>query len=572
MSKITLHGKGVTPFLNYRAPATLNEETVYRILSSIDTPRALSVWLLYSGKTPECHDQLTRLDCKPSDYNDGLSFRDDYTATKLLSKAAYLTTSFDKKAVAMEKFSKFENECRLTNTRFQNLSLDPSFNGPNCWLLNATISKIAKVLGSFSGDEFFDSAGWGPGVTTLLKGSYVSAINKFHLENGITRDLHSLVGDLFHIAYPLWNQHLTHLYGGEDDKRWDFQVGNSVVTVPKDSRADRVIAVEPGINLWFQKSIGSMIRRRLLRFSIDLNTQEFNQQAAYDSSRDGRMATVDFSSASDSISREMVREIIPADWLTIMESCRSKYGVLAHGPVYWEKFSSMGNGFTFELESLIFYAAACAVHEYYGISTSSIKVFGDDVIISKDALDLFSSFSSFLGFTINQGKSFSSGYFRESCGSHFWNGIDCKPLFIKERSRNVQAIYKLANGIRLLAHRRNFNYGCDRKFLDVHRYLQDRVPKPLRLKTSLLLGDVGFASNLDEANPSRARHGIEGFRVRVLQDVGLTDSLDSPAVLMARLWLPSVSEMNNSYTLRGRTKLRLTTVLVSQWCNFGPWL
>lgn len=572
MKSSASHGKAVTAFCNFRATSALTDDAVFDVLSSLDSPRSLAVWLLFSSKSKGDHDQLTRLECLPANYRDAFSFRDDYLATKLLSKAAFLDTSFDRKTVAMEKFSKFEESCRSTNHRFRNLALDPLFHGANVWLLNATIRKIAWILGDFDGDEFVDAANWGPGVTTRLKGSYVSATNKFHLENGITRELYSLVGGFFSTAYPLWDQHLTHLYGSE--KRWSFEAGNHVVTVPKDAKADRVIAIEPGVNLWFQKSIGTMIRKRLSRVGIDLNTQERNQQLAKSSSKDGTLATVDFSSASDSISKELVRMLIPRRWLLIMESCRSQYGIHGTSPVEWEKFSSMGNGFTFELESLIFYAAALAVHEYMGLSDFECSVFGDDVIIASEAVSLYSSYCAFLGFTVNRQKSFSDGWFRESCGEHFWGGVDCKPIFFKERSKNVKGVYKLANGIRLLAHRRNSYCGCDRMLLDTWRHLLQRIPKPLRLRGSLKLGDVALLSNFDEATPSKARHGIEGYRTLVLLDVGLTDSLDSPAVLLAGLRRSSISEneMNNSYTLRGRTKLRLTTVLVPQWYNFGPWI
>jgi hypothetical protein len=356
-----------------------------------------------------------------------------------------------------------------------------------------------------------------------------------------------------------------------------------VVTVPKNSKTDRVIAIEPGINLWFQKGIGRMIRRRLLRSGIDLNTQENNQLAAYFSSKDGMSATVDFSSASDSISLELVRALLPPRWFRVLDSCRSQFGMVGNSPIRWEKFSSMGNGFTFELESLIFFCAACAVQEYLGLGVSNVTVFGDDVIIHKDAFHLFSEFSEFLGFKVNAQKSFFSGAFRESCGAHYYSGVDCKPLFIKERSKNVKAIYKLANGVRLLAHRRNCFYGCDRKLLGTWRHLYQRTPKPLRLKGPLILGDCCFSVNWDEAMPVRIDPAesrtlpakpsglLEGWTVPVLLDVGLTDSLDSPAVLMARLTSQSESEMNNSYTLRGRTKYSVKRVLVQQWYNFGGW-
>jgi len=194
-----------------------------------------------------------------------------------------------------------------------------------------------------------------------------------------------------------------------------------------------VIAIEPGINLWFQKALGSMIRRRLARFGIDLNDQSRNQSLAYLSSIDGSLATVDFSSASDSISLEVVRELLPPRWFQILDIVRSKVGRKSDGTIVrWNKFSSMGNGFTFELESLIFFAAASAVQEYLHLD-GEISVFGDDVILDVRGYPMFAEYSAFLGFRVNLQKSFSSGGFRESCGSHYFSGVDCKPVFLKER-------------------------------------------------------------------------------------------------------------------------------------------
>jgi len=563
----------VKSFTEFRVARPTSDGFIKEFLQSIGTPRALTVYLLYSSKSKEDHDQLSKLECRPEFYLDGFQFRDDYAATSFLSKSAFLDTTFDKKEVALKKFWQYEELCRSTNNRFKNLALDPLYTGSNVWLLHATKCKIANILGDFKSEEFFDSANWGPGVTTRLKGCYVSAINKFHLENGITPHLHSLVGELFSVAYPVWDSHLSYLYGSE---KWSFQAGNTVVTVPKNSKTDRVIAVEPGINLWFQKSVGSMIRRRLLRSSIDLNTQSRNQELAMRGSKDQLTATIDFSSASDSISLNLIRELLPSDWLQVMDSCRSKFGILDHKPHWWEKFSSMGNGFTFELESLIFFAAALAVKEYQD-DEGPISVYGDDVVLPRSCLGLYSSFCDFLGFRVNSEKSYSTGYFRESCGSHYWDGIDCKPIFLKERVSNVQAIYKLANSVRLLANRRNSYYGCDRKFLSCWRSLFTGVPKSLRLRVSAQLGDVGFICNFDESAPSSARRryhgveGLEGYRCRALVAVGQTDYLDSTAVLLARLWSPSIQEFGNSYTLRGRVRYRLTTVLVPRWCDLGPW-
>jgi hypothetical protein len=554
---------------NFRVQPSVTDEIVHHFFSSLDTPKSLACWLLYSSKE---HDQLLDLSVNPNDYQSGYRFRLDYDAVNFLSKSVFLKTSFDKEIVAFKKFHQFEELCKSTNDRFRSPLLDPLNQGSNVWLLNATKRKIAQILGDFSGEELVDEANWGPGVSTLLKGEEVSAYNKFLSERGITRDLYSFVGTWFFDAYPSWALELSLKYG---DNPFLFQVGNKIVTVPKNSKTDRVIAIEPGLNLWFQKGFGSMIRRRLSRVGIDLNSQLRNQQLAKSGSLSGLLATVDFSSASDSIARELVRELLPPKWFTVMDLCRSKIGISEDKTlIHWEKFSSMGNGFTFELESLIFYAAASAVLElrratYPGVV--DVSVYGDDVILPTDCFESFSSFSAFLGFRVNEKKSFFSGPFRESCGEHFFDGVTCKPIFLKERLRYVESFYKLANSLRNLSHRYGFYRSCDSRFLSCWSHLVRRIPEPLRFRVPLSAGDTGLVSNFDEACPTRARDGIEGYRYRALTSQGLTRDGDSFAILLARLRAPGAPMANNSYPLRGRSKRRLTTSLVSQWYNLGEW-
>jgi hypothetical protein len=569
---------------NHHVAPSVTDEAIRNILRSLDCPRSLAVWLLYSNRE---HEQLVNLTISPLDYCQPGDFQDAYCATEFLSKADFLDLPFDRKEVAYKKFHEYESLCKLTNHRFLRPHTDTLNTGASVWLLNATRRKVYEILGCFDGEELFRSAGWGPGVTTLLKGSDVSAVNKFHAERGITRDLYSLVSPLFSEAYPLWSTHIS---------EFSIEIGNKIVTVPKNSKTDRVIAVEPGINLWFQKAAGSMIRARLRRFGIDLNSQRRNQELARVSSIDDSLATVDFSSASDSISRELVRELLPPDWFLLLDCLRSKLGFSDDGTlIRWEKFSSMGNGFTFELESLIFYAAAVSAASYLKLPLERISVFGDDVIIPSPAFDLYANFCEFLGFRVNKKKSFSSSYFRESCGSHWFSGVDCKPLYFKERIRNVQAIYRLANGLRLLGHRRNAYYGCDLRLRTAWSYLFHRVPRDLRFVVSFELGDLGFIGNFDEATPSRASHGIEGFFCTGLASLGARRYFDGEGLLLSRLWSSSTRhslfrdsdtepltwdprqlrltpESGNYYTLRGITKLTIVRPLVKQWYNLGPWL
>lgn len=577
-----------------RSTRLASDETcrfVFEFLRSLDCPRSLSIWILFQNKE---HEQMLDLEFDPSRYLRFEDLRDAYQATLFLSKSSFLDLPFDRKARAISKFREFETHCGTVNNRFRSLHSDSSYSGPNVPLLSAMIRKIDSILTPFTADEFVDSANWGPGVTTTLRGSETSAFNKFREERGITRDLYRLVRPWFSEAYPLWTLDAT---GGSPlDSLESFELGNRVVTVPKNSKTDRVIAIEPGINLWFQKSIGSMIRRRLLKAGVNLNSQTRNQLLAQEGSCDSSLATVDFSSASDSIAKWLVRVVIrDTRWLTALESTRSRYGELDGKVFKWNKFSSMGNGFTFELESLIFFAAAYAVCEYLDLPVDKISVFGDDVIVPSAAYDLFQNFSEFLGFKVNRSKSFSVGLFRESCGSHYYEGRDCKPIYLKDRVTTVISLYKLANAVRNLAHRRNLGYGCDARFRRCWLAIRGRIPKPLRLWVPRECGDVGLQGNFDEACPAASRssrvrqagRGFEGFRVTALVQLGVSRESDNFAILLARLWgKPQGSrrtylrdllsdpppEYGNSYTLRGKTKWVIKNdILVSQWYDFGSW-
>jgi len=565
---------------DFRASASVTDSAIFNFLSALDSPRALSVWLLYSNNE---HPQLVELEVNPKHYNDARRFRDDYIATCFLSKSDFLKLEVSKKQAAMAKFSKFENQCRETNRRFKSPLSDPLYTGSNVWLLNATRRKIAWILGDYDPEEFVESANWGPGVSTLLKGENVSAYNKFQSETGITRDLYSLLSTWFSVAYPSWSDHLSSQ--SSENLGFTFQRGNVVVTVPKNSKTDRVIAIEPGINSWFQKAIGTMIRRRLSRVGINLNSQDKNQQFAHEGAFLDHLATVDFSSASDSVSSAVVEELLPRRWFQLMSATRSVVGLEGKQVIRWEKFSSMGNGFTFELESLIFYAAALAVCEFRQSSTADVSVFGDDVIIPASCFSLYSDFCAFLGFTVNPTKSFDVGPFRESCGAHYFEDLDCKPLYLKGRLHNVQAIFKLANGVRMLAYRYRRNSGCDRRFLFTWSHLCKRIPKHLRFGIPRGLGDIGLIKNFDEVVPPLAPgRGFEGFLVRGLLETGISRECEGHGLVLdrvrgARGASPIMDKslnsedrvQGNSYVLRGRTRLSVSTVLVASWYNLGGW-
>jgi len=551
----------------YRVPRLSQDDYIETFFSSLDTPRSLSCWLLYSNGE---HQQLVDLKCDPQNYIEASAFRSDFVATEFLSKASFLRLNIDRKEVALEKFFAAEAQCKETNLRLMSHNPWLKTQSKGEWLLNATVCKIYRIIGDGPGaEEIFENGRWGPGSTFHLRGKDLSAANKFRVKSGITQDLVPLVCPSFYSAYPTWSSYTTSLYG---EKPFEVVAGNRLLTVPKNAKTDRVIAVEPAINLWFQLSAGHSIRTRLGRYGIDLNDQGRNQKAAYRASKTGAMATVDFSSASDTISSKLVEMLLPRRWYQILNAFRSKYTLYDDRSIRLEKFSSMGNGFTFELESLIFYAVACACCDFLGISQSEISVYGDDVLIPVEAFNLFVDFSSDLGFTVNTKKSYATTPFRESCGSYYYNGISCKPLFLKENCRDVKSLYKLANGVRLLAHRFCNNLACDDELRRCWIRIVHDIPEALRLRVPLQSGDVGLISNFDEATPPKARDQIEGFKPLALITLPVPKYSDDRALLLERLRGGSELSMGNTTYLKDVTKTAVKRILVSEWYNLGVWL
>lgn len=199
--------------------------------------------------------------------------------------------------------------------------------------------------------------------------------------------------------------------------------------VPKNAKTLRAVATEPSLNTLFQLGYGDYMSERLGRFGVDLRDQTKNQRLAREGSLTGALATLDLTSASDTISRELVWSLLPFDWAERLDELRSPVLETPEGPVELEKFSSMGNGYTFPLESLIFWALCKAVCR----SDAVVSVYGDDIIVPTEHFDDVVTLLRALGFIPNLAKSFSKGAFRESCGTDWLRGMDVRPFFFKGR-------------------------------------------------------------------------------------------------------------------------------------------
>ncbi len=414
-------------------------EVAEAILRALDCPRALAVVILLRYKM---WDEIANLRLDPLQFNCPDLFFKAHQATKLLSKAKWLPTSFDKRQVAKEKFVESEEQCRRTNSLWRSyhrkeLKLPPDLEQ----VFHTARRKIGKVLGEnlYAWSELCD---FGPGADGSTERGLTSAYNKLSTPGCITSG-----------AYPYLNAFcelttLGRLFTGNIGTGLldlEFSRGNAVTFVPKSAKTDRPIAVEPRWNIFFQKGMGRYIRNRLKHFGVNLDFQGLNQALAIYSSRTGKYATIDLASASDTVSREVVLGLFPEPWLTILTAMRSPAYRLDGEWRGYHKWSSMGNGYTFELESLLFWALCSSVHE-------DVSIYGDDLIVPTESYDLIVRVLEFCGFTVNTEKSFSKGYFRESCGQDAFNGISVTPIYWKE-ALDDQGTLTLVNQLTVLATR-----------------------------------------------------------------------------------------------------------------------
>lgn len=457
----------------------------------VDTPRSLTVLLLIHYQE---WDQLVNMDIDPADYVDRDKFADDYLITKVLSKSVNIPTSYNLEGNALDAFFEGETLCRETNDRISSGGLDS--------LLCGVSHHIAAIVGPLtSRDLAFVQENFrnGPGATFGMAGAGSCPSDKF-------RDTPTLTGSLVPFARSILGDR-----AADSHEYCEVVPGNRFTTVPKTAKTDRGICIEPSLNVYVQLGIGALLRKRLRHKGIDLNDQGRNQWLA-ENAQSKELATIDLSLASDSVSLLLVYRLMPPEWFELLDLCRSPKTLLPDGTlVSLEKFSSMGNGYTFELESLIF-AGICS---YAGVQLGvDSHVYGDDIIVPRKHARKVIEVLEALGFRVNQSKTFLAGRFFESCGTDWFDSVPVRPFFLRKPSTSkIPYSVVVCNRLRLYAKQRGL-VGCDTRFREIWLKYRQRVPKAWRLPVPEEIGDGGLiVSDLEHSCSSDADYQ-RGHKVR----------------------------------------------------------
>lgn len=385
----------------------------------------------------------------------------DYQLVKLLSK--YPFAGYDQKASqnALDSFMEEDLVTAQVNSRIRDWD-------QNHELCNELREVVRVILGRPpTPQEVLEMGTWGPGTCAgyPFRSAETGAEMKFNAQLSMTPGALPMAHAILP-HFSVWYRHLTSVYG----QQWSSLVpGNTLQTVPKKFLLDRTIAGEPLWNSWLQAMIGAVMRKRFKRFGWDLDTcWEINQALAREGSMHGDCATLDMKNASNRIAFELVRAVLPESWFAFLNAGRCAKMLLPpylackyRSPHTLAMFSSMGNGYTFELESLLFMAVALvASHRKPTMFRSEddwlknrISVYGDDVLLPTQAASGFQEICQEIGMEVNVQKSFVRGPFRESCGLDSYGGVTVRPLLITRRVENGFDLITLANRIRSFAHR-----------------------------------------------------------------------------------------------------------------------
>lgn len=223
--------------------------------------------------------------------------------------------------------------------------------------------------------------------------------------------------------------------------------------VPKNAETERSITIQAAMNLYLQLGVDGFIRRRLKRYDIDLDSQLKNQRLARQGSivdNSKSFVTLDLSAASDTMSKKLLEVLLPPAWYRYLMDLRMSQGTLnGERTIFYSKFSAMGNGYTFVLESAIFASAIFAVQKllHGRIQPKKCAIYGDDLIVEKWIADKVVEVLALFGFTINAEKSFFKGPLRESCGTDWFHGIPIRPVFFEDAPTDVMELFTDINRV-----------------------------------------------------------------------------------------------------------------------------
>jgi hypothetical protein len=335
---------------------------------------------------------------------------------------------------------------------------------------------------------------------------------------------------------------------GIDFREPGDEIPSRVISVPKTQKTPRIIAIEPSSVQYVQQGILERIMHKIhssyLNEFIGTKSQEPNQLLAQKGSRDGTLATLDLSEASDRVSSQLVQTMMRSNPLAkeAIFACRSeRASVPGHGVISLSKFASMGSALCFPMEAMVFltiiflgiererghrFSKKSELMDYLG----EVRVYGDDLVVPIDCVHTVVELLEHYGAKVGRSKSYWNGSFRESCGKEYYAGQDVS--IVKVRREFPLRRQHAAEMVSLVSLRNQFYFTgnwATVKWLD-GKILEKFYYFPIVEPTSSALGRHSFLGYCSEKDDEHLHRPL--VKAHVLSSSSPRDPLDGPGALL----------------------------------------
>lgn len=349
---------------------------------------------------------------------------------------------------AIASFARSETQCRITNRRLQYYLVDhPERMDIK---LRGQVERMRSALSTLHGD-YADFRAKMPDLVRVTNGATCDRGRirslPFLKFSAKLRGPKGAYGDILDVIDAKCGTFIRDLV------RFIPTNHNRVEFVEKNWTTYRTIACEATASLPLQLAYDAYMKTRLITWGIDLSSQSRNQELARQGSIDGSTATVDLERASDTTAFLCVMLLFPALFAAYLNRVRASEWSSRYMPSgTYAKFSSMGNGSTFCIETAIFAAAV------YAVGSSTLCVYGDDIVCDTSCVPDLRRLLRFLGYSFNAAKSYygvrdlrkpitGSHVFRESCGTDWLNGRLVTPFYLRSEPGCTADWHHVINGL-----------------------------------------------------------------------------------------------------------------------------
>lgn len=367
-----------------------------------------------------------------------------YQLESLFKRYRFKNDVFSDKELAEKTYRKFSD----TQLRIGVSSSHPLYTER---VLNLARKYASDILGAYSLEEHQSLCRFG------RRASVGCPARSAYLEDRLSRPLS---GSLEHIRwfknYLQTDAILSEFLAKSSpigEPRFEVCTSLTLTLVPKSFKSLRVIMPNTTIGTFYTYGLGRMIQSRLRSVGLNISTlQGRHAKLVREFSKTRSHVTADLSSASDTFTSHLVNRLLPRSWFTALDYGRISTYTYNGARYSMSSFMTMGIGFTFQLQTLLFYCLLKAIKDLLKVP-GLVSVYGDDLIypirMHGQVVKVFES----LHFCLNDDKTFTVNYFRESCGSDCYFGFDVRPHQPEgshqecEGRPYVSFLYKLLNGL-----------------------------------------------------------------------------------------------------------------------------